>query len=54
MKVKELRQLLQSIDGDEEVNVILNKCSVKNIDYAYYSLQHSSFSIYVSLDKGGF
>lgn len=47
MYVSELRQLLYNIQEDTDVKVILNDCEIKEIDYAYYSLEYDCFTIYV-------
>lgn len=54
MKVKELRRRLSNIDGECDVQVILNDYICKDIDVCYYNLEFGAFTIYVVDDTRGF
>ena len=47
MYVSKLKQLLCNIEDNIEVKVILNDCEIKEINYAYFSLEYDCFTIYV-------
>jgi len=54
MKVKELRERLSHIDGDVDIQIVLNDYEFIEVDKCYYSLGTETFNIYVVTPKRGF
>ena len=54
MKVKELQEMLFDIDGDIDIQIVLNDYEYIEIDKCYYSIGTESFNICVVTTKRGF
>ena len=47
MKVSDLRERLNNLEGDVEVRVILNDYGGKDIKRAYFSIGYDCFTIHI-------